>query len=152
MRIRPTKLPPPRTSSRIGSKAARKQGSEKAGSRERQDSNQKVLGSMKQLNQFHDGRFQGILIDEKRSHLFLATEAKERFVMVAEGTEALAVDGIKAGNIILDVSTRGHEEILPADIDALHEFPPTSVGQQYREVAIAKAHRENLSLLEINPS
>jgi len=72
--------------------------------------------------------------------------------MVAEGTEALAVDGVKAGNIIFDVSTRGHEEILPENANVLYELPSNSVEKQHQEFVIAKAHRENLSLLEINPS
>lgn len=107
---------------------------------------------MKYFNEFHDGWFQGLWIDEERSHMFLATVGKERFVIVAEGTEALAVNGVKAGNIILEALTRDQEEILPKDIEMLYEFPPTSAGKKDAEDVLSKAHQRKWSLLEINPS
>jgi hypothetical protein len=110
------------------------------------------LALMKHFNEFHDGWFQGLWIDGEITHLFLATEGKERFVMVAEGTEALAVDGVKAGNIIFEVLTRDQEEILPQDIDLLYGLQPNSAGRVHGNIAIEKARLQKWSLLEINPS
>ncbi len=107
---------------------------------------------MTEFSQFHDGWFEGLLIEEKQLYVFLATHEKERFVLVAKETEALAINGVKAGNIIFDVVKRGYEQVQPEDIDSLYEFPPTAAGKLDRESVISKMHREKWSLLEINPS
>jgi hypothetical protein len=107
---------------------------------------------MQYFKEFHDGWFQGFWINEKQVYLFLATDRKERFVVVVEDIEALSVNGVKAGNIIFEVLTRDHEEILPEYIEILYELPPTPARGEEVKNLTARAIQGGFSLLEINPS
>ncbi|HEX5233964.1 MAG TPA: hypothetical protein VFW25_01400 [Silvibacterium sp.] len=49
---------------------------------------------MKNFGEFHDGSFEGLWLDGKTAHVFLATEGREQFTVVAEGVAALAIDGV----------------------------------------------------------
>jgi hypothetical protein len=52
---------------------------------------------MKTYHEFHDGLLEGLWIDDKRVHVFLATTDKERFTIVAEGLAGLNLDGLQKG-------------------------------------------------------
>jgi hypothetical protein len=84
---------------------------------------------MKDYGKFHDGWFEGLWIDSKTAHVFLATQGRERLVFVAEGVVELSADGVKSGNIIFEVLTRGPEEVLLRDIQALHKLQTGSAGE-----------------------
>jgi hypothetical protein len=91
---------------------------------------------MRDHHQFHDGWFEGLWIDGKRVHVYLSTIDKTRFTFVAEDVVALSADDIKTGNIILDVSTRTHEELHEDDVAALPELQMKTLAeptQRWRE-------------------
>ena len=77
---------------------------------------------------------------------------KERFTAVAEGVIALAADGFRAGNIVFEVLTHGHEEIAIPDIAELYDLQDGLSGEGQAIQLLGKAQREELTLLEINPS
>ena len=107
---------------------------------------------MEEYADFHDGSFDGLWIDGKSVHIFLATEKRERFVFVAEGVAELAVDGVRSGNIVFDFSTRGPEEILPQDIRSLYALQADSAGDTQCANLLEKTRQQGWRLLEINPS
>ena len=107
---------------------------------------------MKNHDQFHDGVLEGLWIDGAIVHVFLSTSKKERFIAVAEGVVALAANGFKAGNIIFEVLTRGHEEIVIRDIAELYDLQNGLQGEGQGMKLLGKAQQEGLTLLEINPS
>jgi hypothetical protein len=107
---------------------------------------------MKNYGEFHDGAFEGLWIDGKTAHVFLATEGRERFVIVAEKVIALAVDGVKAGNIIFEVLEHGPEELSYQDIQALYALEDSPSDKAQGANLIAKARNEGWRILEINPS
>jgi hypothetical protein len=107
---------------------------------------------MKNHDQFHDGVLEGLWIDGAIVHVFLSTLKKERFTAVAEGVVALAANGFRAGNIIFEVLTRGHEEIVIRDIAELYDLQDGPLGEGQGIQLLGKAQREGLTLLEINPS
>jgi hypothetical protein len=107
---------------------------------------------MKNHDQFHDGVLEGLWIDGTNVHVFLSTLKKERFTAVAEGVVALAGNGFRAGNIIFEVLTRGHEEIVSSDIAELYDLQDGSQGEGQGMKLLEKAQHEGLTLLEINPS
>lgn len=107
---------------------------------------------MKNYGEFHDGWFEGLWINGETVHMFLSTEGRKRFVIVAEGVDALSVDGIRAGNIILDVSMRDSEEVLPSDIQILYQLPASHIGETQGADLLQKARLGEGTLLEINPS
>ncbi len=107
---------------------------------------------MKEYAEFHDGSFEGLWIDGKSVHIFLATEKRERFVFVAEGVAELAVGGVRSGNIVFDVLTRGPEEILPQDIQILYVLQPDSTGEAQCASLLENARLQEWKILEINPS
>jgi len=107
---------------------------------------------MEQYAGFHDGSFDGLWIDGKSVHIFLVTERRELFVFVAEGVAELAVDGVRSGNIVFDVLTRGPEEILPQDIQILYVLQPDSTGEAQCASLLEKARLQEWKILEINPS
>lgn len=55
---------------------------------------------------FHDGSFDGLWLDGKSAHIFLATLEHESHVVVARGVVLLKADDVRQGNIIFDVVTR----------------------------------------------
>jgi hypothetical protein len=107
---------------------------------------------MKNFGEFHDGSFEGLLIDGKTAHVFLATEGREQFTVVAEGVAALAVDGVKAGNILFELLERGPEEVLPQDIQTLYSLQEGSAGETQGANLLEKARLQGWKILEINPS
>ena len=107
---------------------------------------------MKNYSQFHDGSFEGLWIDGKTVHLFLASEGLQRSVIVAEGVSALSANGFKSGNIIFEVVTRSSGEITLQDIQTLYELQAGSPGEIQAANLLKKVHLEKLEILEINPS
>lgn len=107
---------------------------------------------MKNYDQFHDGSFEGLWINGKTVHLFLASEGLQRFVLVAEGISALSANGFKSGNIIFEVVTRSSEEVTLQDIQTLYELQTGSPGEIQAANLLEKVRLEKLELLEINPS
>jgi hypothetical protein len=107
---------------------------------------------MKNYGVFHDGSFEGLWIDGKTAHVFLATEGRERFVVVVEGVVALAVDGVKAGNILFDVLERGPDEVLYQDIETLYALQKGPVGETQGLNLLEKARLQGWIILEVNPS
>lgn len=107
---------------------------------------------MKNYGEFHDGAFEGLWIDGKTAHVFLATEGRERFVFIAEGVIALAVDGFKGGNIIFEALERGPEEVSYQDIQALYALQDGPSGEAQGANLMAKARLQGSRILEINPS
>jgi hypothetical protein len=107
---------------------------------------------MKNYGEFHDGSFEGVWIDGKTAHVFLATEGREQFTVVAEGVAALAVDGIKAGNVLFEVLERGPEEVLSQDIQTLYALQEGSAGETQCANLLKKARLQGWRILEINPS
>jgi hypothetical protein len=105
---------------------------------------------MKSYHEFHDGLLEGLWIDDKRAYVFISTAGKQRFTMVAEGLVALSVDGIKTGNIILEVVTRTHDEWGEEDVVALPELQV--IDKSKTNVPLLRAHEQKLTLLEVNPS
>ncbi|WP_263358908.1 hypothetical protein [Acidicapsa ligni] len=107
---------------------------------------------MKNYDQFHDGWLDGLLIDQKSVQVFLSTEERQPFLVVANGVVALAADGFKAGNIVFEVVTRQKEELTLQDITRAYGLAEGATGQDQAQKLLAKALEQNLIVLEINPS
>jgi hypothetical protein len=107
---------------------------------------------MKEYSQFHDGSLDGFWNDGDLVHIFLSTESKKRFTMVAEGVAALGADGFRKGHIIFDVLTRTHEDLNQSDIATLYDLQSGDAGQRQADKLLEKARQERLIVLEINPS
>jgi hypothetical protein len=107
---------------------------------------------MKTYSQFHDGSLEGFWTDVDHVHVYLSTEGKERFTMVAKGVEALSADGFRKGHIILDVRSRTHEELNLDDLGVLYDLQPGDAGQRQANQLLEKANQQELQVLEIYPS
>jgi hypothetical protein len=105
---------------------------------------------MKNYDQFHDGWLDGLLINQKSVQVFLSTEERAPFVVVADGVVALAADGFKAGNIVFEVVTRQKEELTLQDITRAYALAEGATDQG--DKLLVKALEQNLIVLEINPS
>lgn len=105
---------------------------------------------MKNYDQFHDGWLDGLLINQKSVQVFLSTEERMAFVVVANGVVALAADGFRAGNIVFEVVTRQKEELTLKDITRAYVLAEGATDQG--EKLLVKALEQNLIVLEINPS
>lgn len=107
---------------------------------------------MKNYDQFHDGWLDGLLIDQKSVQVFLSTEDRHPFVVVASGVIALAADGFKAGNIVFEVVTRQKEELVLQDITRAYGLAEGATDLDQAQKLLDKALEQNLIVLEINPS
>jgi len=101
--------------------------------------------------QFHDGAFEGLLIEDKTVHVFVSTDRKEQFVLTTSAVAALTAKGILAGNIILDIEMRATEELTLQDIRDVFEYD-RSEDEVHAKNALLKAQQSKLSLLAISPS
>ncbi len=107
---------------------------------------------MKSYPEFHDGFLEGLWIDSKTVHVYLATVHSERFTAVAGGVVALAASGFRVGNVILDVLSRNCDELTLEDISELYELTESSIQEGQREKLLVRAKEHELTVLEINPS
>jgi hypothetical protein len=109
---------------------------------------------MKTYHQFHDGFLEGIWIDKDRTivHVYLSTLEKGRETAVLTGVLMLKAGGFREGNIILEVSTRGPEEITLMDIAELYEKKPDREPAAWEHQLMDKVKELRLQILEVNPS
>jgi hypothetical protein len=107
---------------------------------------------MRKFSEFHDGRFEGLWIDGKTVHVFLATEGRERFVFVAEEVVELCADGIRSGNIIFEALLRETEEVNLQDIHTLYRLQAGPSDEKQSNILFEKARLQNSKILEIHPS
>jgi hypothetical protein len=108
---------------------------------------------MTNYTQFHDGFFEGLWIPEKAVvHIFVSTLKKERAVFVLTGVVMVKVTGLKEGNIVLDISTRDHDEIAMLDIAELYELDPEHKPESWEQKLLEKARNESYQIFELNPS
>lgn len=107
---------------------------------------------MSDFRQFRHGTFEGLWIDGKTVHIFLASEGAERFAIVADGVIALAVEGVKAGNIISEVVTRGPGHVLYQDMQTLYAPEIGPSGEAQVANLVDKARLQGWKVLEIVPT
>jgi hypothetical protein len=107
---------------------------------------------MNDYDNSHDGDLEGVWVDQSTAYVFLSTVMKERFAVVADGVVALTVTNFKQGNLIFEVSVRGHEELTMDDIAALYGLREGKDGEEQAAKLQVKARQERLSILEIIPS
>jgi hypothetical protein len=104
------------------------------------------------FKQFHDGFYNGLLINGDSLDVFVSTEENERFVICAMGLVALLSREIKAGNIIFDVEIRSADEIDLEDIREVQGFPLGERGDKWAIESLLRAKADGLSLLSIGQS
>lgn len=101
---------------------------------------------------FHDGSFDGLWLDGKSAHIFLATLEHESHVVVARGVVLLKADDVRQGNIILDVVTRPAAELSPDDVEILLYDPPDEKRLEQATALLEGARTDGLTFLQIAPS
>ena len=103
-----------------------------------------------QIPSFHDdGTFDGLRIrQDKRIQLYLSTGQRESFVLVLDEVQALVLNDVKAGNIILDLVIRKGAEITKSDIEQVYGMIDDSVTNNKLQTAV----NGGFQILEINPS
>jgi hypothetical protein len=107
---------------------------------------------LRNYSEFHDGFFDGLLLEKETAHIFLSTKDKEMFVLEVLDVVALSASDIKAGNIIFEVLTRHGAELTLEDIIAVEGPFPEISQQDFAQKGLAQALKDELILLEINPS
>lgn len=106
---------------------------------------------MTNLPNLHDGFFDGLWLSaDSRALLFVRTVKGERSTIILSGVEALNVNGLRAGNIILDVALIPPDKLTAEDIEQVYDLG-NNRAQMTRQL-LAKAQHDRLSALEINPS
>lgn len=90
--------------------------------------------------------------DKKIIYVYLSTSEGQRSTAVLSGVHTLRADDFRGGNIILDVSTRGPDEIRFADISELFDLQPDHEQASWERQLLTKINDLQLQLLEINPS
>lgn len=103
---------------------------------------------MRELDQFHDGYFDGVQILGADVRVFLRADSGQEFVLEVSGVLRLRVDGFREGNIILDVLIRNDEDITVHDIIDFYGFKEEAKALTKLEELRCK----DLAVLEINPS
>lgn len=99
---------------------------------------------------FHDGFFDGFRLDSNQSlQIFLRTANKVPHTLLLEGVQALAISGVKAGNIIFDLVFRDAERATARDMAELYEVDPDT--EQAKKL-LRSAQDKKLQILELNPS
>jgi len=107
---------------------------------------------VKTYDQFHDGSLEGFWVDDPFVHIFLRTEDKKRFAIVADEVAALGANDFRKGHIILAVETRTHEELSSEDIRLLYDVSEGEAGEKQIQNILQKARAQKLMVLQIDPS
>jgi hypothetical protein len=81
--------------------------------------------------------------------IFLRTSNKVHHTLVLEGVQALAISGVKTGNIIFDLVFRDAQQATASDIAELYEVDPLT---ERTENLLQSARSKKLQVLELNPS
>ncbi|HEY5069443.1 MAG TPA: hypothetical protein VII37_06635, partial [Candidatus Acidoferrum sp.] len=76
------------------------------------------------------------------------TGQRESFVLVLDEVQALVLNDVKAGNIILDLVIRKGAEITKSDIEQVYGMIDDSVTNNKLQTAV----NGGFQILEINPS
>lgn len=103
---------------------------------------------MKNLNQFHDGSVEGLLIERAKVQIFLRTEERQAFVLELNGTLSLKADGFRQTSSIFEVLLREGDELTYDDVLDLYGFADESKARSKFE----QLRDDNLIVVEINPS
>ena len=103
---------------------------------------------MKNLNQFHDGHVEGLLIEGAKVQIFLSTEDHQAFVLELNGTLSLKADGFRQTSSIFDVLVRERDELTYDDVVESYGFTDASKARSKFE----QLRDENLIVVRINPS
>jgi hypothetical protein len=103
-----------------------------------------------QIPNFHGGYFDGLRIGpDTLVHFFLRTADQDSFVLALGGVEALALKGIKQGNITLDLVLRSAQEITHSHSEELYGV---DAGTPQVTSLWKTATERGLQVLEVNPS
>ena len=99
---------------------------------------------------FHDGYFDGLWLGSDKSvRIFLRTCDLQSYTLTLQGVHALAVSGVRAGNIILDLVFRSAREITSSDVRDLYDVDSSTE----QAAKLLKSTRDKgLQILELNPS
>jgi hypothetical protein len=99
---------------------------------------------------FHDGYFDGLWLgSDKFVRLFLRTCDHQSYTLTLQGVQALAISGVRAGNIIMDLVFRSAREITPSDVRDLYDVDSSTE----QAAKLLKSTREKeLQILELNSS
>jgi hypothetical protein len=103
---------------------------------------------MKTYPEFHDGTFNGLLIERNAAHFFLETWQHEKFILTARQMSALRLNDVREGNIIFDLEVFDSGEISVSDVLEAHHIQDASQA----EAMLKKCREQNWLLIRINPS
>ncbi len=103
------------------------------------------------LPNLHDGFFDGLWLSANKGvHLFVRTLAGERSTIVLTDVEALNINGLRAGNIILELVLIGPDKLTMEDMTQVYDLKPDE-AEKARKL-LSKAQERSLSALEMNTS
>jgi hypothetical protein len=103
------------------------------------------------LPNLHDGFFDGLPLSANKSIcLFVRTVAGERCTIVLTDVEALNINGLRAGNIILELVLFAPDKLTMEDMTQVYDLRPDE-AEQARKL-LSKAQERSLSALEMNTS
>jgi len=103
------------------------------------------------LPNLHDGFFDGLWLSANKSvRLFVRTVAGERCTIVLTDVEALNINGLRAGNIILELVLIAPDKLTMEDMTKVYDLKPDE-AEQARKL-LSKAQERSLSALEMNTS
>ena len=102
------------------------------------------------LHEFHDGLFDGIRLEsDKTATLFLRSGVKRSYTMILKGVEALVLNDLRPGNIILDLTVRNSREATLEDVLSLYQ---TDRNSEHAAKLLDNLREKHLYILELNPS
>jgi hypothetical protein len=106
---------------------------------------------VKNYSEFHDGSFDGLLLEDSVTHVFVRTPQKERFVIEASNVASLTAGEFKEGNIVFDVLIHSSDELTLESISGVYGVSGICDSIQAQR-QLERARQNGLSLLEIGSS
>ncbi len=89
--------------------------------------------------QFHDGSFDGLLIDGDNAHIFVSTYERDRFAITTRGVVALSLGGVLA-----EVDLESIVEVYG------HQSGPND--EVHARNSLERARNDGLTLMSVAPS
>jgi hypothetical protein len=107
---------------------------------------------MNSLPDFHDGFVDGVFLSGSSARIFLRTVKGDRFTLILNELEALRVNDLRKGNVVLEVVF-----LEPKQLDASVVFELYGYSDEHKKTFalgewVKEATRKGLTAIEIAPS
>lgn len=101
---------------------------------------------------FHDGYIDGVILSDSAARIFLRTLSGDRFTLVLNQLDALRVNDLRKGNIVLEIRFLEPRQVDSSFVFELYGYSDEDKKAFLSNEWVENAEQKGLTALEITPS